>query len=159
MKYRRDSRISRGSSISKSKVYVPSCVFSKRLSSFETIVKFLRENYGFGFEETSQLLGKKRQSVWRAYQSSVSKFKKSFEVTNLYYPIPVSIFKDSKCSLLETLVVYLREEYELSYSEISALLMRDDRTVWTVYHRATRKQELSGVSNKFETKKRKHERV
>jgi len=139
VEYRRDSKISRGSSISQSKIYVPSCVFSQELSSFETIVKFLKENYDFGFEKIAQLLGKKKQSVWRAYKNAVSKLKQSFVVTNLYYPIPVDVIKDSKCSLLETLVVFLKEEYELSYSEVSALLMRDDRTVWTVYQRAKEK--------------------
>ena len=84
-------------------------------------------------------MGKKKQSVWRAYKNAVSKLKQSFVVTNLYYPIPVDVIKDSKCSLLETLVVFLKEEYELSYSEVSALLMRDDRTVWTVYQRAKEK--------------------
>lgn len=139
-KNRRDSKNSKDTSKFKSKFYIPSCIFNKKLSSFETIVKFLKEGYGLNFEEIAKLLGKKKQSVWRAYKNSISKFKQSFEITNLYYPIPVQIFKKSKCSLLETLVVFLKEEYNLSFSKISALLMRDERTIWTVYHRALKKR-------------------
>lgn len=123
----------------KSRYWVPSCIFNAELSSFETIVKFLKESYNLNFEEIAGLLCKRKQSVWRAYKSAVSKFKKSFDVTNLYYPIPVDIFKDSKLSTLETIVVFLKDSYNLSFSEISALLMRDQRTIWTVYHRAKKK--------------------
>lgn len=131
-KNRRDRVLSR---VSSTTLYIPSCIFNKKLSSFETIVKFLKESYGLSIQEISRLLGKKKQSVWRAYKEAYLKFKESFEVTNLYFPIPVDIFKDSEHSLLETLVVFLKEKYDLSYSQIASLLMRDDRTIWTVYHR------------------------
>ena len=121
---------------------MPSCVFNEKLSSFEAIVKFLKENYGFGFERIADLLGKKRQSVWRAYQSSSKKQKQSLEVTDLYYLVPVQIFRDSKCSLLEELVFFLKECYELTFSEVSALVARDERTVWTAYARARRKKRI-----------------
>ena len=70
------------------------------------------------------------------------------------YKIPVSIFKDAKLSPFETIVKYLKEEMKLTYRQIGKLLNRDERNIWTVYSRATRKQKLSGVSNKFETKKK-----
>lgn len=70
------------------------------------------------------------------------------------YKIPVSIFKESKLSPFETIVKYLKEEMKLNYHQIGILLNRDERNIWTVYNRATRKQKLSGVSNKFETKKK-----
>ena len=70
------------------------------------------------------------------------------------YKIPVSIFKNVKLSPFETIVKYLKEEMVLTYRQIGKLLNRDERNIWTVYSRATRKQKLSGVSNKFETKKK-----
>lgn len=132
-KNRRDRVISKGFSTN---IYIPSCVFNKRLSSFETIVKFLKESYGFSVQKIAELLGKKKQSVSRAYRNTSLKFKESFEVSTLYYPIPVDIFSRSDKSLLETLVVFLKDHYDLSYSEVSSLLMRDERTIWTVYQRA-----------------------
>ena len=139
---RRDSEISRHSP---TQFYVPTCIFNTQLSSYETIVKFLKESYGLSFQKIAELLGKKRQSAWRAYQSASEKFKQSFEVTNLAYPIPVSIFRHSKLSLLETIVQFLRDNYKLTNSEISAILMRDERNILTVHKRAVRK-ELHGIT-------------
>jgi len=56
--------------------------------------------------------------------------------------VPVQIFRDSKCSLLEELVFFLKECYELTFSEVSALVARDERTVWTAYARARRKKRI-----------------
>ena len=132
-KNRGDSKISRAFS---TKPSVPSCIFNTKLSSYETLVKFLKESYGLRVQEISILLNKKKQSVWRAYKQATKKFKQSFEVTTLYYPIPIKIFTDSKLTILQTLVIFLKDHYQLTYSEIAALLMRDDRTIWTVYYKA-----------------------
>ncbi len=53
--------------------------------------------------------------------------------------IPVSVFKNRKFGMLESSVVYLKEEYKLSYHEIAVLLNRDDRTIWTSYNKAKKK--------------------
>ena len=129
---RRDSVFSKASPTN---IYIPSCIFNDRLSSFESIVKFLKESYGLSIQRISELLNKKKQSVWRAYKEASVKYKDSFEVSNLFYPIPVEIFSDSKHSLLETLAVFLKDEFDLTYSEVASLLARDDRTIWTVYNR------------------------
>ena len=127
------------SNTSKTKIFIPSCIFSKKLSSTETIVKFLKEGYNLNFQQIAYLLSKKRQSVWRSYKLATKKHKETFQITNLLFPIPIKIFKDSKLSLLETLVYFLKENYKLSFSEISTLLMRDQRTIWTVYQRTRKK--------------------
>jgi hypothetical protein len=54
--------------------------------------------------------------------------------------IPSSIFKDRSLSVLEILVEYLKEKKQLTYHEIAQLLNRNDRTIWTVYHRAKQKR-------------------
>ena len=131
---RRESEISKDLATN---IYIPSCIFTKELSSYETIVKFLKEAYSLSIQETAHLLFKKKQSVWRAYTEACKKHPKSLSVTNLLFPIPISIFSHDK-TILESLVVFLKDEYQLSYSEVASLLMRDDRTVWTVYHKAKR---------------------
>jgi hypothetical protein len=131
---RRESELSRDSSTN---IHIPSCIFSKELSSYETIVKFLKEAYSFSIQEIASLLSKKKQSVWRAYTEACKKHSKSLCVTNLLFPIPITIFSQDKTTL-ESLVVFLKDEYKLRYSEVASLLMRDDRTIWTVYHKAKR---------------------
>lgn len=51
---------------------------------------------------------------------------------------PVSIFRN-KLSTLEILVKFLKETKQLTFSEISRLLNRDERTIWHAYHRTVKK--------------------
>ena len=53
--------------------------------------------------------------------------------------LPVSIFKASKLSPFEAIVKYLKEEKHLNYKDIGDLLNRDQRNIWTVYNRASKK--------------------
>jgi len=54
--------------------------------------------------------------------------------------IPIEIFKDRNVAVLESLVEYLKDQKNLSYHEIALLLNRDDRTIWTVYSRVSKKR-------------------
>ncbi|MBI2507681.1 hypothetical protein HYV89_01900 [Candidatus Woesearchaeota archaeon] len=51
------------------------------------------------------------------------------------FSVPVSALTDRKLGVLESVVKFLKENYELNYSEIGRLLGRDPRTVWTAYSR------------------------
>ena len=53
--------------------------------------------------------------------------------------IPSNILTDRSVSVLEAIVKYLKEKKRLTYHEIAVLLNRDDRTIWTVYQRARKK--------------------
>ena len=53
--------------------------------------------------------------------------------------IPSSIFRDRKLAPLESITEYLKDNLSMSYHEIAVLLNRDDRTIWTCYHRAKKK--------------------
>ena len=46
-------------------------------------------------------------------------------------------------SILENIVLYLKEELSLSFKEISVLIKKDPSTVWTAYQRALKKVKLS----------------
>ena len=61
--------------------------------------------------------------------------------------IPISIFKNH--SPLEALVKYLKESLNLSLSEISRLLNRDQRTIWITYNNAKKKIKEFSVSGKI----------
>lgn len=50
--------------------------------------------------------------------------------------IPVTIFANDELSALETIVKFLKENKELSFSRIASLLNRDQRTIWTTYSKA-----------------------
>jgi len=74
----------------------------------------------------------------------MKKIKKKEE----YISIPSYILKDRTLSVLEALVEYLKEKLNLTYHEISILINRDERNIWTVYSRAKKKRENAKKRNK-----------
>ena len=54
--------------------------------------------------------------------------------------IPMHVFHNNKLTPLEAIVVFLKEEHNLTYHEISLMINRDERNVWTVYHNAKKKK-------------------
>ncbi len=54
--------------------------------------------------------------------------------------IPAHVLRDRKLSALESIIEYLKEIRKLNYHEISILLNRDERNIWTMYNRAKKKR-------------------
>jgi len=67
-------------------------------------------------------------------------YKLSSRKTRDDIKIPISVFADRSLASLEAVVEYMKENLELSYHEIAVLLKRNDRTIWTCYHRAKKKR-------------------
>ncbi len=63
--------------------------------------------------------------------------------------IPLSIFS-KEVGMLEALCKYLKDHCKMRYSEIAKILKRDDRTVWTSYTQATKKEKE--INKKFDAK-------
>lgn len=113
---------------------IPVSVFNEELSALETICKFLKENLGFSIKKIAFLTHRSEKTVWQAYNSSKNKYSKKFIIEVSDYYIPVSVLKNRKYSVLESIVDYLKN-LNLTYHDIALLLKRDDRTIWTTYHR------------------------
>ena len=125
--------------LSEKEIYVPLSVFNETTSALETVVKYLHENLNITFVKIAQMLNRSEKTIWQAYRHSKKKHKGGFNVERSRYIVPVKIFTDRKFSNLEALVMYLRRKYDLRFSEIAALLHRDQRTIWTVNARAKKK--------------------
>jgi len=54
--------------------------------------------------------------------------------------IPISVIADRTVSILESIVEYLKDELKFNYHEIGKLTNRNERTIWTVYNRTTKKR-------------------
>src|SRR3989344_2690926 len=119
---------------------IPIAVFdNKELSSLETICKYLKENCNLSYHQIAILLNRNDRTIWTTYNNSKKKLPALFPVSKSEYYIPISIFKERKLSVLETIAVYLKEECNLTFHEIAILLNRNDRTIWTVYNRGKKK--------------------
>ncbi|MBD3249451.1 hypothetical protein GF336_05380 [Candidatus Woesearchaeota archaeon] len=120
-------------------ILIPCSIFNNNLSPLETVVKYLKENLGLKFSRIGELLGRSSKTVWQAYKnSSKKKLDSVCSAEESEYSIPISSI-NADLSLLESIVSYLRSHFNLSYHQISLLLKRDERTIWTVYSRAKKK--------------------
>ena len=59
--------------------------------------------------------------------------------------IPVSIFSSRTFSVLETIVLYLKTNYVMSFNQIATILGKNYRTIWTVYQRSMKKLEHARI--------------
>ena len=109
------------------------------LSCLETIVKYLKEEFNLRFHEIALLLNRNDRTIWTTYNIACKKRKERLLVKESKFFIPVSILQNRKLSVLEAIVSYLKDNFNLRYSEIAVLLRRDERNIWTVYNRAKKK--------------------
>lgn len=126
------------SAIEKEENFIPLSVFNSKLSSLEVISKYLFENRSLSLIEISRLLNRSNRNIWNAYNRSKKKFPGGLSASESIL-MPVSVLRNLKFTLLENIVLFLKESIKLSYHEIAVLLKRDDRTIWTVYQRARKK--------------------
>jgi hypothetical protein len=53
--------------------------------------------------------------------------------------LDTKIFRNTKLTIFEAFVKYLKEEKGLNYHQIGLLLGRNERNIWTVYNRGKKK--------------------
>jgi len=121
-------------------ITIPVSIFTKKLTVLESVVEYLKEEKGYSYHQIALLLIRNEKNIWHTYHNAKKKFKESFKIISSKYSIPVSIFQDTRLSVLEAIVVYLKDEVSLSNHQIAVLLKRDDRTIWTVYHNTKHKK-------------------
>jgi len=120
-------------------INIPLSIFSHNLSPLEALVKYLKENLHLRYHEIATKLNRDDRSIWKTYQQSKTKSESPFEFTKDKIFIPISIFKNRNLSILENLVVYLKNDLNVQVKEISHLLNKNTSTIWTAYNRARKK--------------------
>ena len=118
---------------------IPLSVFSNKLSVLEIVVKYLREEKHLKYSEIAHLLDRDDRTIWTTYNNGLKKLK-SLVVQRTDEYIPVSIFSSRKYSVLESLVLYLKE-LGYSFGKISLLLNKNYQTIYTSYRRGIAKNE------------------
>lgn len=137
---------------------VPSSILQNRsVSVLECIAKFLKDEKKLSYHEIAVLLSRDERTIWTCYNRAKTKEAMASKVKRPTVSIPFSAIRNRDVSVLESVVVYLKEKKDLRYSEIAKLLGRDDRTVWTVYNRANRKLKQSDEKDQKGDQKTKEE--
>ena len=118
------------------KDFLPGSIFNKEVGIFESIVKFLYENKNLSFKEISRITKRSTNNISVTYNNARRKHKNIFE-SDYSVKIPFTIFS-KKYTCFESVCLYLKQK--MNYHDIAVLLERDDRTIWTTYQRAVKKQ-------------------
>lgn len=119
-------------------ILIPVSIFTKKLSSLESICKYLREELNLSYHKIGLFLNRNERNIWHTYNNSRKKYSDKLKILPSKYFLPISIFQN-KLSILENIVLYLKDELKLSNHLIATLLKRDDRTIWTMYQRGRKK--------------------
>lgn len=117
----------------------PLSIISEELTVLESLVKYLKEERAYTLHQIAEILGRNEKNIWHAYHNATRKKAKKFSLDPSSPTVPLKIFSEQELSPLETIVVYLKEKRELNYHAIAQVLLRDDRTIWTSYMRAKKK--------------------
>ncbi|MBW3013098.1 hypothetical protein KY325_03140 [Candidatus Woesearchaeota archaeon] len=123
---------------------VPIDIFAHKISPAEAVVKYLKENLNKTLHDISLLLNRDERGIWSSYRRATKKLSSKFSSFPSGLHIPVSLFSDRTCSILEHVVLYLKDEKQLKGSQIARLLNKKSSTVWTVYNRAVLKMKKKG---------------
>ncbi|MEK6903030.1 MAG: hypothetical protein AABW64_00090 [Nanoarchaeota archaeon] len=120
-------------------IFIPLSIFTKKLSALEVITRYLKEELNCSYHRIGILLNRNEKNIWHTYHHALKKYPDKLNTQRSQHSIPISIFKND-LGVLENIVLYLKDELNLSYHKIAVLLERDDRTIWTMYQRARKKK-------------------
>jgi len=122
----------------KAELIIPATIFSKKLGVLESLIKYMKENLNMKYKEIANELKRDQRTIWTAYKKAIEKQKEQIKPKETDIMLPISIFKDERLTILESIILYLKSK-ELKYSEIAKLLDRDQRNIWTIYSRTKKK--------------------
>jgi transcriptional regulator len=117
---------------------IPLSLFKEDMGALEILVKYMKENLNLPYNEIAKSLNRDDRTIWVTYKNAVKKKKDKIEIKSTKMSIPLIIFTNRKLGIVESLVLYLREK-GFSFKEISELIDRDQRNIWTINSRANKK--------------------
>lgn len=117
--------------------FVPIEIFSvDNLNPLEAIIKYLKENRKLKYSQIADLLERDDRVIWNTYNRTKIKSSLSDKSTLI---IPIDIFQNKKLSILESLIIYLKNNLHYNFTEIAFKLGRDPRNIWKVYNSGVKK--------------------
>jgi hypothetical protein len=114
---------------------IPTNIFQSGLSGLEAISKYLIEEKHLSLSLVARLTGRSKQGIWQAYDFARKKHQGEVAGEPGGVSFPLDIISNREDSVLESIVKYLHDVEGMSFSQIARSLLRDPRTIWTVYNR------------------------
>lgn len=126
---------------------IPISIFSNRkLGVLEIVVKYLIENHSLTYSKIAVMLNRDDRTIWTAYKNAKIKSEEKIIIKEEKYAVPCDIFSNRVAGPLEILTIYLRDDLDLAFKDISGLLNRNYQTIWLSYQNGKKKKNLK--SNK-----------
>ena len=113
---------------------IPVSAFNSKLSGLEVICWFLKYEKKFTAKKISEILNRSENTINSTLRKARKKFKGKLDLSSGII-IPLYIFSDRKFAILESLVAYLINTYEMKISQISELIGKKPATIKTVWYR------------------------
>ncbi len=129
-----------------------SIINNEKLSPLEAIVKYLRENKELTYKQIGKLLSRDPKTLAVTYSVAQKKSSSKLVINEDTIYIDFSIFnkhQDKNLSILETICSSLKDS-GMHYSQISRILGKSQKTIWTVCKRAEKKLGLEKKNSKKE---------
>lgn len=124
---------------------MPVSIFSTRkVSGLEAVSKYLKEEAKLDFKQIAKMLNRNEVTIRTSCKRASMKHPGRLDISNYSLVIPVKLFSDRSKSVLEIIVSYLHNHYNVSLKEIARLLQRSYKTIWTVYSKSRKKKEDAG---------------
>ncbi|MBD3164476.1 hypothetical protein GF323_04700 [Candidatus Woesearchaeota archaeon] len=120
----------------KKNIGIPLSIFNKKLGSLESIVKYLKENLKLSIREIAFLTARKEQPIRTTYNRARKKLVPELKARGK--ALPLSIIENKSLSVLESIVAHLLS-YNYTLNQVSSILKRDYKTVWTIRQRINNK--------------------
>ncbi|MFC1754161.1 hypothetical protein ACFL96_12365 [Thermoproteota archaeon] len=121
------------------KRFVPVAIFATKLSPSESLCKYLKENLELSYKEISKLLNRDERSIWTSHNRAKAKMPEPFVDAGKSLFIPIEIFSNREMSILENLVLYIREHTDETNYGIAKILNKTPSMIYTIYNRARAK--------------------
>ncbi|MBU0461773.1 MAG: hypothetical protein KJ574_04265 [Nanoarchaeota archaeon] len=133
--------IYQGPQPSPDKQFVPVGIFAGKLSPSESLCKYLKENLSLSYKEIARLLNRDERSIWTSHHRANKKMPESYSAEKLKNSrmIPIEIFANRGLSVLENLVIYLKEQTGGTNYQTAKLLNKTPSMIYTIYNRAKSK--------------------
>ena len=103
--------------------------------SLNLISKELQQEYS---KEKQQIIRLLINQIKKKYKLNNNEIKE-LTIIKQQIKIPINIFS-KKLGALEAITKYMKENLNMRYKEISKLLNRNERTIWTAYNKSKQKQ-------------------
>jgi hypothetical protein len=122
---------------------------TNKLGMLEITVKYLVEENELTIQQISKLLNRSYTTIHSTYQKTKQKHPEKFAVKK-GFGISALIFSNRKVSPLHSITSYLKDEKQMTFTQIAKALDRDVRNISFTYHKykTTEMQNISELSAK-----------